>query len=201
VNIARIAVAPALAVAIAVGGFAVDASADSHKGKAAVGCEWGVAEGPAVVITGGSVSNETNINVSANGGAAVADASGGSNNFGVAGGGGGVETAVVGGGGGANAGANGGAIALGDVNSGSNSGNAIIVGNTTNCAPAPEVKPAPGKKDSWVEPVAEEVYMAPEAAVVALPATGVGGVDAGLLSMIFAAGAAGVAGLGLRRRS
>jgi hypothetical protein len=36
--------------------------------------------------------------------------------------------------------------------------------------------------------------------VVALPATGVGLVDAGLLSALAAAGAAGAAGFGLRRR-
>jgi hypothetical protein len=41
-----------------------------------------------------------------------------------------VETAVAGNGGGANASANGGAAALGDINSGANAGNAIGVGDT-----------------------------------------------------------------------
>jgi hypothetical protein len=41
-----------------------------------------------------------------------------------------VETAAAGNGGGANASANGGAAALGDINSGANAGNAIAVGDT-----------------------------------------------------------------------
>jgi hypothetical protein len=196
-KIARIAVAPALALAIAVGGFAADASANAKGDVAAWDCAYGPAEGPAVVITGGTISNTTDINISASAGSATSDASGGSNNIGSTGGGGGISTANVGGGGAANAAANGGAISLGDVNSGANVGNSIVVGDTANCA----TEPAPAPEPVW-EPAAEETmtWEAAPAAVVALPATGVGGFDAGLLSAIAAAGAAGAAGLGLRRR-
>jgi hypothetical protein len=216
-NIARFAIAPALALSLAVGGFAVNAAAEAKGDDTVAGCACGVAEGPAVVITGGTVSNQTNLDLSANAGTAIGDASGGNFNVST-----GDDISVAGQGGGANASANGGAIAVGDVNSGGNAGNAIVVGNTTNCLPCPEpepekkpepVKPAPEKKP--VEPAkpgkkdAPVVYEAPAAApapapeaapVVALPATGVGLVDAGLLSALAAASAAGAAGFGLRRR-
>ena len=222
INIARFAIVPALALSITVGGFAVDASAnanakgDKAKGDtAAAGCVYGVSEEPAVVITGGTVSNETNLDLSANAGTAVGDASGGSFNVST-----GEDISVAGQGGGANASANGGAIAVGDINSGGNAGNAIIVGDTVNCAPEPEKPVEPAKPEKPVEPVKPEkpvkeqpVYEAPvetpveapveapaAAPVVALPATGVGLVDAGLLSALAAAGAAGAAGIGLRRR-
>ena len=219
-NIARFAIAPALALSITVGGFAADASAnakgDNAKGdNAAAGCVYGVSEEPAVVITGGTVSNETNLDLSANAGTAIGDASGGSFDVST-----GEDIAVAGQGGGANASANGGAIAVGDINSGGNAGNAVVVGNTVNCAPEPE-KPVEPEKPAKEQPVKPEkpvkeqpVYEAPveapvdeapveapaAAPVVALPATGVGLVDAGLLSALAAAGAAGAAGFGLRRR-
>ncbi|MCC6315829.1 MAG: hypothetical protein IT337_17665 [Thermomicrobiales bacterium] len=174
------------------GGMFAGVGANAKGDGAALGCECGVIEGPAVVIDGGSVSNQTNIQVSANAGTAISDASGGSNNVGVTGGGLG-DVAAVGQGGGADAQANGGAVSLGDINSGSNAGNAITVGNTIACKPCPEAKPI---KEAPIKaaPVAE-------APVVALPSTGVGGIDAGILSALAAAGAAGAAGLGLRRRS
>jgi hypothetical protein len=182
-NIARIAIAPALALTL-VGGIAFDASANAKGDAAAAEC--------GVTISGGSVSNQTDIFISADAGTAISDASGGSNNVGTTGGGI-FDVASAGNGGGANASANGGAVSLGDINSGGNAGNGIVVGDTS-CAVAPveEVK----------KPVKEEAPApeAPAAEVVALPSTGVGGIDAGLLSAIAAAGAAGAAGLGLRRR-
>ena len=186
-NIARIAIAPALALTL-VGGFAFDASANA-KGDVAAECGG-------VTISGGSVSNQTDIFISADAGTSISDASGGSNNVSTVGGG--FDVASAGNGGGASSSANGGAVSLGDINSGGNAGNGIVVGDT-GCAVAPvyeEKKPAPAKKDDkvWVAPEA------PAAEVVALPSTGVGGIDAGLLSAIAAAGAAGAAGLGLRRR-
>ena len=194
-NIARIAIAPALALTVVAAGIS-GAAADKKNDGGWVDCAYGVAPGPAVVITGGEVYNETNINLGANGGSAIADASGGGNNIGVTSGGGlGVNTGAAGNGGGANAVANGGAISTGDINSGGNAGNAITVGNTSNCAPAP----APAKEEWAPMPEAAPVYEAP-AAVVALPATGAGVVDAGMISAIAAAGAAAAAGLGLRRR-
>ena len=84
-----------------------------------------------VAIDGGTVSNETTLRLSADGGIAVANANGGDNNVAVAGAGG-----LLGNGGNASAGlggvavaqANGGAITVGDINSGNNRGNTILVG-------------------------------------------------------------------------
>ena len=81
------------------------------------------------------------------------------------------------------------AIAVGNINSGGNVGNAISVGDTA-CAPySPEpVYEAP----VYEAPVYEEV--------VALPSTGVGaGEVSGLFALLASAGAA-VTSLGLRRR-
>ena len=76
-------------------------------------------------INGGTSTNETNIDLSADGGVAVADASGGDDNVAVGLGG----NANAGTGGTANSSANGGTINVGDVNSGGNTGNVIDVGN------------------------------------------------------------------------
>ncbi|MBA3416300.1 MAG: hypothetical protein H0U10_13845, partial [Chloroflexia bacterium] len=159
-SIARFVIAPALALSVAVGGFALEASAEAKGDDAVAGCVCGVAEGPAVVITGGTVSNQTNLDLSANAGTAIGDASGGSFNVST-----GDDIAVAGQGGGANASANGGAISVGDINSGGNAGNAIVVGNTVNCLPCPEpepvkqpepVKPAPVKPAEPVRPGRQE---------------------------------------------
>jgi hypothetical protein len=84
--------------------------------------------------------------------------------------------------------ANGGAVQLGNINSGGNSGNAISVGNTA-CAPYSPPGEAP-------------VYEAPvEEAVVALPATGVGVGDASSLFALLASAGSVVTAFGLRRRS
>jgi hypothetical protein len=82
--------------------------------------------GGTTVVDGGNVSNTTTIDISADGGTAVATADGGDGNIAVSGNNG---DAAAGNGGVANAEANGGTISLGDVNSGGNSGNTIMIGN------------------------------------------------------------------------
>ena len=78
------------------------------------------------VVDGGNVSNTTDITISADGGTAVATADGGDGNVAVSGNNG---DAAAGNGGVANAEANGGSISLGDINSGDNEGNTIVIGN------------------------------------------------------------------------
>ena len=142
-----------------------------------------------VAIYGGDVLNETVIDLNANGGTGIADASGGSNNAATTGGGvDGTDTAASGNGGVATAAANGGAISTGDINSGGNVGNAISVGDTT-CFPV-DVK---GEKKA----AAEEAV---GAEVVALPDTGVGIGDASALFALISSAGAAAASLGLRRR-
>lgn len=145
--------------------------------------------GPAVQITGGTITNETFIDISADAGTSISDASGGSNNLATTGGGGsdGIDTASSGNGGVATSAANGGAVSIKDINSGGNVGNAIEVGDTA-CAPySPPA--APGGE----VPAGEVVY--------SLPATGVGGFGdiSGLFALLGAAGAAATS-LRLRRR-
>jgi hypothetical protein len=145
--------------------------------------------GPAVSITGGTITNETVIDINADAGTSISDASGGSNNLATTGGGGnsGEDIASSGNGGVATSAANGGAVSLGNVNSGGNVGNAISVGDT---ACAPYEAPAPPAPEA----------PAPEV-VVELPATGVGsfGDPSALLALIGSAGAAATS-LRLRRR-
>jgi hypothetical protein len=97
-------------------------------------CGYGNSSAPRTVsVNGGTVSNETTLRLSADGGVAVANANGGNNNVAVGGLGG-----IIGSGGNASAGlggvavaqANGGAIAVGDINSGNNRGNTILVGSS-----------------------------------------------------------------------
>ena len=155
-----------------------------------------VAQECGVAIYGGDVMNETVIDITADAGTAISDASAGSNNAASTGGGGfGDATSVIdiasaGNGGVATAAANGGAISLGDINSGGNVGNAIEVGNT-NCDVAPVYEDK--KYDD------KGVAAAPK--VVALPDTGVGafGDASALFALLTSAGAA-AASLGLRRR-
>jgi hypothetical protein len=75
------------------------------------------------IVNGGNSVNETDIDISADGGTAVADAEGGDNNVAVAT----VGIANAGNGGEADASADGGTVIIGDVNSGGNSGNDIDV--------------------------------------------------------------------------
>src|SRR5215212_1893079 len=93
-------------------------------------CHYGPSN---VAINGGTVSNETTLQLSADGGTAVSSANGGNGNA-AAGGAGGVfgdgGDAAAGNGGTAVAEANGGAVTIGDINSGGNSGNTIVVQGT-----------------------------------------------------------------------
>ena len=137
---------------------------------------------PAVMISGGTVTNETVIDITADAGTSISDASGGSNNLATTSGGGeGVNTGSAG---------NGGAISTGNINSGGNVGNAIDVGNTA-CAPWAPEEPV-YDEPVYDEPVYEEV--------VSLPATGVGGVDASAIFALVSAAGAAAASFGLRRR-
>ena len=151
-----------------------------------------------VFIDGGDVLNQTVIDLNANGGTAISDASGGSNNSASTGGhhnNEATDIASSGNGGVASAAANGGAISTGNINSGGNVGNAIAVGNTT-CAPAVMAEEGKAKEK---EAKAEEAAVGAEE-VVALPSTGVGiGDPSALFALITSAGAA-AASLGLRRR-
>jgi hypothetical protein len=91
-------------------------------------CSYGPSN---VSVSGGTVSNETTLRLSADGGVAVSSANGGDGNA-AAGGPGGLlgngGNAAAGLGGVAVAQANGGAIAVGDINSGNNRGTTILVG-------------------------------------------------------------------------
>ncbi len=152
----------------------------------------------AVMITGGTITNETVIDITADAGTSISDASGGSNNLATTGGGGddGQDIASAGNGGVATSSADGGAVSIEDVNSGGNVGNAISVGDTA-CSPFTPPAPAPDKPAD-----APKAPKAPKADVVALPDTGVGvgiGDVSALFALISSAGAAATA-LGLRRR-
>ena len=184
-KLSRIAVGSAVTLSLVGGSLlaAPDASAQcvNEKGEPVA----------AVMISGGTITNETVIDISANAGTSISDASAGSNNLATTGGGNGggdsaIDTASAGNGGVATSSANGGAISLGNINSGGNVGNAIEVGDTA-CAPYSPPPKAP--KDVPYEPV------------VSLPSTGVGGLGdvSSLFALIASAGAAASA-LGLRRR-
>lgn len=164
-----------------------------------------------VTISGGSVSNSTSINLNADGGTAISDASGGDENdafiidFDGDGDVDGEDIAAAGNGGTADASANGGAIAVGNVNSGGNVGNVIEVGNTS-CAPPP--KPVPDKKPIVYDDKKPVVYVAPKAgpagkaAVYALPSTGIGvagDVNFGFVALALV-GAVAAAGYSVRAR-
>lgn len=177
-------------------------------GGSGYGCDAGSRSAAAAVhIVGGTVTNETIIEVSADGGTAIADASGGDGNVAANGGSagnGGVITTSAGNGGVSTASADGGAISIGDVNSGGNAGNAISVGDTVAgpvpvpvpvCCPAPP-KPVPGKPSA-------PIYTPPGKVVVVtrLPSTGAGTPLAGSASLAaLLALATGAASLASRRR-
>ena len=154
------------------------------------------AQDDCVAIYGGDVWNETVIDLNANAGTAISDASGGSNNAATTGGGNGVglDVASSGNGGVATAGANGGAIGTGNINSGGNVGNAIAVGDT-HCAEA-AAPAAPEKKADKGEDKGD----VGGGEVVALPDTGVGVGEANALFALLASAGAAAASLGLRRR-
>ncbi len=89
----------------------------------------GCSQASNVAISGGTVSNQTTVDLSADGGDAFANAEGGNNNTatgGPGGAGGDGGDAAAGNGGVAVAEANGGMIDLDDINSGDNAGNTIV---------------------------------------------------------------------------
>ncbi len=94
--------------------------------------------GASMVIDGGSIVNETTLRLSADGGVAIADASGGHDNSARGG------DAAAGNGGSADATANGGTIRTDAMITGNNRGNSISVGNVVGCAPAAPQSAAPG---------------------------------------------------------
>jgi hypothetical protein len=153
-------------------------------------------DGCGVSIYGGDVFNETVIDLNANGGTAISDASGGWGNEAVTGGRNvdDVDIASAGNGGVANAAANGGAISTGNINSGGNVGNAISVGDT-HCAPVFE-----DVKADVDDKAHKEEKAAGGEKVVALPDTGVGIGDASALFALISSAGAAAASLGLRRR-
>jgi hypothetical protein len=187
VKLSRIAIGSAVTLSLLGGGLLAssDASAQCVTGYDNKGEPQ---YGPAVSITGGTITNETVIDINADAGTSISDASGGSYNLATTGGGGnaGEEIASSGNGGVATSAANGGAVSIQDINSGGNVGNAISVGDTA-CGP--------------YSPPEEPVYEAPAEVVYELPSTGVGsfGDPAALLALIGSAGAAATS-LRLRRR-
>ena len=155
------------------------------------------AQDDCVAVYGGDVLNETVIDINANAGTSISDASAGSNNLATTNGGGGgdgevINTASAGNGGVATSAANGGAISVGNINSGGNVGNAISVGDTY-CAEAVG-------DYGYEEPAYEEAAYDVGAEVVALPDTGVGAGEVGSLFAVLASAGAAAASFGLRRR-
>jgi hypothetical protein len=201
-QLSRVALGSAVALSLVGGSLLTASDALAQCGTGAVDKKGEPVAAPAaVMITGGTITNETVIDISANAGTSISDASGGNNNLAVTargnnGGDGGTDIASSGNGGVANSSANGGAVSIQDINSGGNAGNAISVGDTT-CAPFTPPAPEKPKAVPVEVPVAAP---APGKVVVALPDTGVGiGDPSALFALITSAGAA-AASLGLRRR-
>lgn len=142
-----------------------------------------------VFIGGGMVTNETIISVSADGGIAIADASGGDNNVAVNGGSagnGGVMTSSGGHGGISTASADWGAVSIDDVNSGGNAGNAIAVGDTyaspiiVPSAPGIVPSPHPGPEKPIPVVIRDEPRPGKVVIVTREPNTGVAAADSNL---------------------
>ncbi len=187
-KLSRVVLGSAIAVSLVGGGLTATSVAAAD--------ECGVA------IYGGDVWNETVIDLNANGGTAISDASGGFGNEAFVQAGhdrdadSSVEIASAGNGGVANAAANGGAISTGNINSGGNVGNAISVGDTS-CYPVYE-----DVKYDVDDKAYDDKAVGGEKAgkVVALPDTGVGIGDASALFALISSAGAAAASLGLRRR-
>jgi hypothetical protein len=201
-QLSRVALGSAVTLSLVGGSLLTASDAMAQCGTGAVDKKGEPVMAPAaVMITGGTITNETVIDISANAGTSISDASGGNNNLALTGGGNnggvaGTDTASSGNGGVATSSADGGAVSIQDINSGGNAGNAISVGDTT-CAPF--TPPAPEKpKDVPKAPAAPEAR--PEKVVVALPDTGVGIGDASALFALITSAGAAAASLGLRRR-
>ena len=134
-----------------------------------------------VTIPGGTMVKTTTIGLDADGGSGMADASGGSNNVAMTNG---VGTASSGNGGSAVSDANGGVVVTGQIESGNNLGTWIEVGNTN--------------WDGGWDGGGGDHHGGD--GVIAMPETGAGFLDAGMLSVIAGAAAAAAAGVGMRRR-
>jgi hypothetical protein len=183
-----------------------------------------------VAISGGIVENATVLDVVADGGTAISDASGGTGNLAADAGNdrdrdGGrnnrnnnnnrrnnrnnftalpldllelrlqqTDTASAGNAGVATASADGGAVSIGDVNSGGNAGNAISVGDTV--CPGAAVAPAGGGKERG----GNAGGAGRGGQIRALPSTGVGELGGGASSLLLALGALGFGGLSLGTR-
>jgi hypothetical protein len=196
VKLTRFVVLLGLVLALLGGAFVAtdSALADVKKGDDGGGEE----EEPAVRITGGTVTNDTVIDISANGNTAIADGSGGDNNVALTISDLEADVASAGNGGTATASANGGAVSVGNVNSGGNTGNAITVGNTH----ADGGGDHGGKPVCCDKPGGGKPGGGAKGGVKALPSTGVGAVAGVSGSALFLAlGALGAAGYSLRRRS
>jgi hypothetical protein len=199
-QLSRIALGSAVTLSLVGGSLLTASDAIAQCGTGAVDKKGEPVMAPAaVMITGGTITNETIIDISANAGTSISDASGGNNNLASPGGGsgeGGGDIASAGNGGVATSSANGGAVSIQDINSGGNVGNAISVGDTT-CAPF--TPPAPEKPKDAPKDAPKEKAPRPEK-VVALPDTGVGIGDASALFALITSAGAAAASLGLRRR-
>ncbi len=160
------------------------------------------AQDDCVAIYGGDVWNETVIDLNANAGTAISDASAGSNNAATTGGGNGegLDIASAGNGGVATASASGGAIGTGNINSGGNVGNAVSVGDTYCAEAVYDAKDDKKYDDVKYDDVAYEEAAVGGGEVVALPDTGVGVGEANALFALLASAGAAAASLGLRRR-
>ena len=181
--------------------------------------------GLCVAISGGTVQNATVLDVVANGGTAIGDASGGNGNLAAVTGHDTkkhrhnrndwsaesvptlaqrvlqTETASAGNGGVASAAANGGAVSIGDINSGGNAGNAIAVGDTV-CPGAVSSAPSGGNAPSGTAPSgnAGGGGGGRGGKVRGLPNTGVGELGGASSSLLLALGALGMMGLAVSSR-
>jgi hypothetical protein len=180
-----------------------------------------------VAVSGGTVQNATVLDIAADGGTAIGDASGGNGNLAAAVGNDRerdngnnnrrtnnnrnnrndwsaesvqsledrllqTDTASSGNGGVATASGNGGVVSIGDINSGGNAGNAILVGDTHCPGAAP--KPSGGGGGGYAAPSGG----GRGGKVSKLPKTGIGVAGVGASgSLILAFGALGMTGLSL----
>ncbi len=181
-----------------------------------------------VAVSGGTISNETVLDVVADGGTAISDSSGGTGNLAVTADSGDrdnnrnrnnnnnrnrnnwtsqslqsleetlfqQDTASAGNAGVSTASADGGAVSIGDINSGGNAGNAITVGDTV-CPGAAPVAAAGGDKGGG-SAGGGNAGGGRGGNVTRLPSTGVGEVEVGTSgSLALALGALGMAALAL----
>ena len=216
-NVRIFSIATAAVVALNLGAVTVS-SADAAQRGGSERC---------VAVSGGIVENATVLDVVADGGTSISDASGGTGNLAADSGGNHdrnnnhrnnnnrnknrnnwsaeslqsfefrllqTDTASAGNAGVATSSADGGAVSIGDVNSGGNAGNAIAIGDTV-CPGA--VKNASGGK----APAGNTGGGGRGGQVRALPSTGIGMGETGATgSLLLALGALGMTGLSLGSR-